>query len=239
MNTEWYHYFVECTVQTKSEQGGYDGVEIKWQPDGRREKGEREAREGEIRVGFTRGRTGGGESTAFYPVTLPPSLPCEVVIGSATVFSIHRRAFAFACLEVLPGNQNTYVENTNDLVPSVVATKVRFLPYSKHPRTVCMRVEVYGCPRPAGSVTSYSAPKGHEFSPHVFLEDVYDGDDLGARVEGGLGVLVDGAYGGEVVFSDHGIVRGGMGGLWVCSLCSPDWRIFGQPLTCHKATEGQ
>ena len=147
--------------------------------------------------------------------------------------------FSFALSQVLPGNQNTYVENTNDLVPSVVATKVRFLPYSKHPRTVCMRVEVYGCPRPAGSVTSYSAPKGHEFSPHVFLEDVYDGDDLGARVEGGLGVLVDGAYGGEVVFSDHGIVRGGMGGLWVCSLCSPDWRIFGQPLTCHKATEGQ
>ena len=113
------------------------------------------------------------------------------------------------------------MEKTNDLVPSVVATKVRFLPYSRHPRTVCMRVELYGCPRPAGSVTSYSAPKGHEFSPHVFLEDVYDGADLGTRVEGGLGVLVDGQYGGDVVFSEHGIVRGEAGmrtRLWFMGL---------------------
>ena len=26
-----------------------------------------------------------------------------------------------------------------------VASKVRFVPYSQHPRTVCMRVEIYGC----------------------------------------------------------------------------------------------
>ena len=146
------------------------------------------------------------------------------MIGSAVVSLTHRPLFfSLAPSQVLPGNQNTYVENTNDLVPSVVATKVRFLPYSRHPRTVCMRVELYGCPRPPGSVTSYSAPKGHEFSPHVFLEDVYDGADLGGRVEGGLGVLVDGDYGGDVAFSEHGIVRGGWereeegGGLWVCS----------------------
>ena len=77
-----------------------------------------------------------------------------------------------------------------------------------------MRVELYGCPRPAGSVVSYAAPRGHEFSPHVYLEDVYDGrrgreGGGGARDEGGLGVLVDGAYGGDVAFSEHGIVGGG------------------------------
>ena len=151
--------------------------------------------------------------------------------------------FSLAFSQVLPGNQNTYVENTNDLVPSVVATKVRFLPYSRHPRTVCMRVELYGCPRPPGSVTSYSAPKGHEFSPHVFLEDVYDGADLGGRVEGGLGVLVDGDYGGDVAFSEHGIVRGGWERerrrrRFMGLLARLDSGMFGQPLTCHKATEG-
>ena len=146
--------------------------------------------------------------------------------------------FSFALSQVLPGNQNTYVENTNDLVPSVVATKVRFLPYSRHPRTVCMRVELYGCPRPPGSVTSYSAPKGHEFSPHVFLEDVYDGADLGGRVEGGLGVLVDGDYGGDVAFSEHGIVRGGKKET-VYGFARPTRACLDrQPLTCHKATEG-
>ena len=46
---------------------------------------------------------------------------------------------------VMPGNSNTYVANTNDLVPPIVASKVRFVPHSSHKRTVCMRVEVFGC----------------------------------------------------------------------------------------------
>ena len=84
MNTEWYHYFVECTVTTKSEQGGYDGVEIKWKPCQKR-------RELHRRVRFGLVLQGGGESTAFYPVTLPSS---SLVIGSvAAVFAIHHRAF--------------------------------------------------------------------------------------------------------------------------------------------------
>ncbi len=112
-------------------------------------------------------------------------------------------------MQVLPGNRNTYVENRNDLHPPIVASKVRFVPYSKHPRTVCMRVELYGCRLPPGSVVSYSAPKGHEFSPHVYLEDVYDGVETGGgRLVGGLGVLADGEFGGDVVFSEHGIVNG-------------------------------
>jgi hypothetical protein len=75
-----------------------------------------------------------------------------------------------------------------------------------------MRVELYGCARPPGSVVEYDAPRGHEFSPHVYLEDVYDGDGdgvgEGGLLQGGLGVLTDGEYGGDVVFSEHGIVKG-------------------------------
>lgn len=33
----------------------------------------------------------------------------------------------------------------HNLVPPFWASKIRFLPYSVHPRTVCMRVEIYGC----------------------------------------------------------------------------------------------
>ena len=56
----------------------------------------------------------------------------------------------------------------------MVASKVRFVPYSEHPRTVCMRVEVYGCKiskeeEDGDVVREYAAPKGQEFSPHVFL----------------------------------------------------------------------
>ena len=46
---------------------------------------------------------------------------------------------------IMPGNSNTYVANVNDLSPPIVASKVRFVPHSTHKRTVCMRVEVYGC----------------------------------------------------------------------------------------------
>ena len=31
------------------------------------------------------------------------------------------------------------------LVPVILASAVRFHPYSPHQRTICMRVEVYGC----------------------------------------------------------------------------------------------
>ncbi|KAJ8876761.1 hypothetical protein PR048_021208 [Dryococelus australis] len=47
---------------------------------------------------------------------------------------------------VLAGNSNTYLVVKQELELPFVASKVRFIPYSEHPRTVCMRVELYGCP---------------------------------------------------------------------------------------------
>lgn len=46
---------------------------------------------------------------------------------------------------MLPGNTNTYTIVDQKLDPPIVASKVRFLPYSDHVRTVCMRVELLGC----------------------------------------------------------------------------------------------
>ncbi|KAJ9584502.1 hypothetical protein L9F63_021156, partial [Diploptera punctata] len=48
--------------------------------------------------------------------------------------------------KVLAGNTNTYLVVSQDLELPFVASKVRFIPYSQHTRTVCMRVELYGCP---------------------------------------------------------------------------------------------
>ena len=45
----------------------------------------------------------------------------------------------------MKGNTNTYVVNVQLLNPPIVASKVRFIPHSAHSRTVCMRVEVFGC----------------------------------------------------------------------------------------------
>jgi discoidin domain receptor family protein 2 len=92
-----------------------------------------------------------------------------------------------------------------------VASRVRFLPHSDHPRTVCLRVEVYGC-RYTAAVAAYAAPPGDEFSPGVRLEDVaYDGPE--ARVDGllsgGLGLLTDGQLGGRLAFGgQQGLASG-------------------------------
>lgn len=41
---------------------------------------------------------------------------------------------------------NTYSEVENRLHPIIVGSKVRIYPYSQYDRTVCLRVELVGCP---------------------------------------------------------------------------------------------
>ena len=44
-----------------------------------------------------------------------------------------------------------------------------------------------------------------EFAPNFYLDDIYDGklNEATNRLEGGLGVLTDGLYGGRVILSDQ------------------------------------
>ena len=90
----------------------------------------------------------------------------------------------------------------------MVASKVRFLPHSPHPRTVCMRVEVYGCPY-SSPILSYTAPPGDEFARGLYLEDIYDGLSAaggrgGSSGGGGLGLLTDGQIGTNQSFAGPG-----------------------------------
>jgi discoidin domain receptor family protein 2 len=32
-----------------------------------------------------------------------------------------------------------------DITPPILAKRIRFIPYSKVKRTICLRVEIYGC----------------------------------------------------------------------------------------------
>ncbi len=43
---------------------------------------------------------------------------------------------------------NTYMAELREVKPPIIARRLRFVPYSTHERTVCMRVEVYGCDWP-------------------------------------------------------------------------------------------
>lgn len=54
--------------------------------------------------------------------------------------------FLPSVFQILPGNVNTYLPVNQELELPFVASRIRFVPFSPHPRTVCMRVEIYGCP---------------------------------------------------------------------------------------------
>lgn len=98
--------------------------------------------------------------------------------------------------EVIQGNSNTYLEAKRELDPPVWASRIRFLPYSYHRRTVCMRVEIYGCYWNDG-IVSYSMPQGDKRgSGWEFFDATYDGHWDG-ELQRGLGQLTDGKVGPE------------------------------------------
>ena len=47
---------------------------------------------------------------------------------------------------VFPANTNTYSVVENALDPPALASRIRIVPFSRHQRTVCMRIELKGCP---------------------------------------------------------------------------------------------
>ncbi|CAL4141734.1 unnamed protein product, partial [Meganyctiphanes norvegica] len=97
--------------------------------------------------------------------------------------------------ELLEGNSNTYLAKSATLQPPVIASRVRFVPFSNHPRTVCMRVEVFGCKYTEG-VVSYSMPEGNTRGGGDGLRDLmYDGSHEDGWLYGGLGQLTDGETG--------------------------------------------
>ncbi|XP_059092782.1 discoidin domain-containing receptor 2-like isoform X2 [Tigriopus californicus] len=117
---------------------------------------------------------------------------------------------------ILPGNANTYSVSNNTLNPAIIASKIRFLPYSDHPRTVCMRVGLSGCPFREG-VTAYSIPQGMIRGSMLELMDhTFDGheDSLTGDLRGGLGQLVDGKY-GRGNFKAAGMNGQGKGYAWL------------------------
>ncbi|KAI5700845.1 hypothetical protein M8J75_003458 [Diaphorina citri] len=100
---------------------------------------------------------------------------------------------------ILSGNINTYLEVRQELVFPFVAQKVRFIPYSVYPRTVCMRVELYGCAWEQNLI-SYTVAK-----PDTEFADLsYDGEVSGRLLKKGLGQLADGLYGADdFIVEDH------------------------------------
>ncbi|XP_066250296.1 discoidin domain-containing receptor 2-like [Euwallacea similis] len=97
--------------------------------------------------------------------------------------------------EVIEGNVNPYLENKRQLDPPLWASKIRFYPYSYHQRTVCMRVELYGC-RWTDGIVSYSMLQGDKRGNNwEFFDNGYDSVSDGSELKHGLGQLIDGKVG--------------------------------------------
>lgn len=58
----------------------------------------------------------------------------------------HDLIFLFCFSQVIEGNKNAYTSIINDLHPPVITRYVRLIPLITQSTTICMRVELYGCP---------------------------------------------------------------------------------------------
>merc|ERR1711971_1002899 len=101
--------------------------------------------------------------------------------------------------KILEGNKNTFSESKILLYSTIVASKIRIIPYSQHPRTVCMRVELLGCleeTKQNKPVVKFEESNEGENVPDTFVEekevDVYlnNSDESIKATESGLNNLI-------------------------------------------------
>lgn len=83
-------------------------------------------------------------------------------------------------MQILQGNSNPWLAAVQQLDHPLVAERIRFLPYSHHPRTTCMRVEIYGCPWTGNTLV----PKLYLFPLRIVFARIHH--LLDARKTGGL-----------------------------------------------------
>ncbi|XP_074786587.1 epithelial discoidin domain-containing receptor 1 isoform X2 [Athene noctua] len=100
--------------------------------------------------------------------------------------------------EVIGGNEDPEGVVLKDLAPPPVARALRIYPRAPRAMSVCLRLELYGCPWGAG-LLSYTAPRGQVMTldpaPVVLNDSTYDGYSVGPLQFGGLGQLADGVLG--------------------------------------------
>ncbi|CAJ0576746.1 unnamed protein product, partial [Mesorhabditis spiculigera] len=97
--------------------------------------------------------------------------------------------------ETIPGNTDPRSSVHRELDGPIIAKQIRFVPISNRTRTVCMRVEVYGCPY-TGRVLQYSVAEGSVADGLSMKDHSYDGKISPENILfGGVGKLFDGKTG--------------------------------------------
>ncbi|VDM97485.1 unnamed protein product [Thelazia callipaeda] len=97
--------------------------------------------------------------------------------------------------EVISGNSDTQSTVLRALNGGIVARNIRVIPVSESTRTVCMRIELYGCTY-KDQLLSYAIPEGDTVDGLNLKDDTYDGIlNSSNYLTNGLGKLYDGALG--------------------------------------------
>ncbi|KAE9421224.1 hypothetical protein Angca_004859 [Angiostrongylus cantonensis] len=99
-------------------------------------------------------------------------------------------------IESLLGNSDTRTAEKRVLDAPIVVRRVRIVPLSNTTRTVCLRLELYGCTY-EDPLQSYSAPSTSNRSDGNFLDSTYDGTISNGIAVDGLGRLADGIIGAD------------------------------------------
>uniref|UniRef100_A0A915Q0U6 Protein kinase domain-containing protein n=1 Tax=Setaria digitata TaxID=48799 RepID=A0A915Q0U6_9BILA len=97
--------------------------------------------------------------------------------------------------EVIAGNSDTQSAVLRTLDGGIVARNLRIIPVSEATRTVCMRIELYGCSY-KDQLISYAIPEGDVIDGLNLKDLSYDGiKNSSGHLMKGLGKLYDGAVG--------------------------------------------
>ncbi|VDM41070.1 unnamed protein product [Toxocara canis] len=139
----------------------------------------------------TQGRFDGGRGMEY-----PPSYMLEYWRNSLGNWARYKDS---QHNEVIPANTDTRSAVLRVLDGGIVAQKLRIIPVSESTRTVCMRVEIYGCPfKGKHSLISYSMPQGSIADGLNMRDSSYDGQlNTSGFLVNGLGKLYDGVIGDD------------------------------------------
>ncbi|XP_050548705.1 discoidin domain-containing receptor 2-like isoform X2 [Daktulosphaira vitifoliae] len=95
--------------------------------------------------------------------------------------------------QILQANSDTNTIVERQIIPAIIASKIRLVPYSDHPRMMCLRAEIIGCYHYEG-IINYSVIQGD-------IKDFgYDGREENGVLIGGIGQLCDGRHGVDQPF---------------------------------------
>ncbi|KHN80511.1 Discoidin domain-containing receptor 2 [Toxocara canis] len=96
---------------------------------------------------------------------------------------------------LLEGNVDTSTVVYRSLDPPIIASRIRFVPFSLHPRTMCMRVEIYGCKYDDGLMYYSMNHDGSRIGDYDFRDRIFENSQMKSTFSGtkkGLGLLTDG-----------------------------------------------